>query len=265
MESDSRIPQKVAALADALEAVRRHIGFGSVLDLSLYSWLKATAPDAMPWDGDAEEAHDEILAAAAEFVDAVDTAERMLNAPQVSDLELLSASIGGVPWDMRTRRTLKAIQDEISILSLHSKNPQLLFSLLRAKGKAGFEKLQMELSKFKDELRERILDLQSLPSQTYASGSEKKAPPPEEEDDALKPIDKAKVERNDWLLEMRGKDHRPKMTEADLSNALLKECENKPNWVHIEPRSISAALHEAYERQTGKPWTFDGRGRTKKT
>ena len=86
-----------------------------------------------------------------------------------------------------------------------------------------------------------------------------------EQDAALKPIDKAKVERNDWLLEMRGKNHSPKMTETELSNELLKECENKPNWVPIEPRSISAALREAYTRQTGNLWPFDGRGRQKKT
>ena len=85
-----------------------------------------------------------------------------------------------------------------------------------------------------------------------------------EQDAALKPIDKAKVERNDWLLEMRGKDQRPKMTEKELSNALSKKCEEEPNWVHIEPRSIPAALREAYKRQTGNLWPFDGRGRTKK-
>lgn len=86
-----------------------------------------------------------------------------------------------------------------------------------------------------------------------------------EQDAVRKPIDKAKVERNDWLLEMRGKDHRPKMSKTKLSNELSKKCKNEPNWVHIEPSSIPAALREAYKRQTGKPWPFDGRGRPKKT
>lgn len=78
-----------------------------------------------------------------------------------------------------------------------------------------------------------------------------------------KTIDRAKHDRNDWLLTQRGMDHKPKMSELDLSKALAVACETHVDWVHIEPRTIASALREAYTRKTGNPWTFDGRGRTK--
>ena len=78
-----------------------------------------------------------------------------------------------------------------------------------------------------------------------------------------KPIDRAKHDRNDWLLTQRGMDHKPKMSELDLSKALDVACATHVDWVHIEPRTIASALREAYKRKTAKPWPFDGRGRKK--
>jgi hypothetical protein len=76
--------------------------------------------------------------------------------------------------------------------------------------------------------------------------------------------DHAKQERNDWLLDQRGMGSKPKMTEKELSDALADACKKHVNWVHIEPRSISSALREAYTRKTGAAWPFDGRGRKPK-
>lgn len=78
-----------------------------------------------------------------------------------------------------------------------------------------------------------------------------------------KPIDRAKQDRNDWLLTQRGMDHKPKMSELDLSNALAVACKENGDWVHIEPTTIASALREAHKRKTGNPWPFDGRGRRK--
>jgi hypothetical protein len=163
-ESDSSIPQKVADLANALAAVCQHnIGFGGELDLSFYSWLDANSPDGVPWEPDLEDAASkEVLAAAAKFVEAVDTAERMLNAVPASVLEPLSGWKRGVTWDMRTRRTLKAIQNEISFLRRHSQNPKLVLALLRAMGETRFEEMQSKLIKFQRELDVKILNLQPL-------------------------------------------------------------------------------------------------------
>ena len=80
---------------------------------------------------------------------------------------------------------------------------------------------------------------------------------------SAKPIDRAKHDRNDWLLTQRGMDHKPKMSELDLSKALDVACATHVDWVHIEPRTIASALREAYKRKTAKPWPFDGRGRKK--
>lgn len=173
-ESDTSIPQKVAALVDALQAIRRHIGGFSPLDLAFDSWLEATDPDSMPWDHDEEDARKDVLAAATEFVEAVDTAERVLNTVPVSVLEPLSAFTGGVRWDMQTRRTLKTIQDEISDLS-HSQNPEFFFFLLNMMGKAGFMELKSNLGKYQGELAERIFDLSCLPSQTAATAASNSA------------------------------------------------------------------------------------------
>lgn len=76
----------------------------------------------------------------------------------------------------------------------------------------------------------------------------------------------AKQKRNDWLLEQRGLDAIPKKTEKQLSDMLLKKCETETQWVHIEAKTISTALREAYSRQNnGAPWPFDGRGKGGKT
>lgn len=163
-ESDSSNPQKVAALAAALEGVRRHIGFGSELDLTFRSWLHANATISDPWNPNPEDAESkEVLAAAANFLEAIDNAERVLNALPESVLKPLSALIGGVPWDMRTRRTLKAIQDEQSDLRWHSMKPKFFLAMLRAKGKARFDESQLKLRQLWPELGDRILDLKSLP------------------------------------------------------------------------------------------------------
>ena len=160
-ESDISIPQKVAALANALEAVRRHIGSESKLDRWFHAWLKA-GPGTLPWFT-RETARNYFLAATAEFVEAVDTAERMLNAVPLRVLKPLSRFTGGVRWDMRTRRTLKEIQASISILRNHSTKPDYLLVILRAGGNAEFNNMQHALSKFLNELSDRILDLQSRP------------------------------------------------------------------------------------------------------
>ena len=158
-ESDSSIPQKLADLAKDLSAIRKYIGFGSAIDLPFYHWIDANDPDAVLSDSDPEDARKEVLAAAAEFVEAVDTAERTLNTIPASVLEHLSA-FSGVLWEMRTRRALKAIQDEISYLRFHSEKPELLLTMIRAKGKLGFEKMDSELMNFWNELSERIVQLQ---------------------------------------------------------------------------------------------------------
>jgi ElaB/YqjD/DUF883 family membrane-anchored ribosome-binding protein len=171
-ESDSCIPQKVAALADALDAVCRHIGFGSELDLSFYSCLPPTDSAAIGRDGTLEDARKEVLAAAAKFVEAVDTAERLLNAIPVSALKPLSPYTGGVRWDVATRRTLKEIDEIIFDLRKTSTDLDSLFSKRGVFGKDRFEGMQSKLKRFLDELPKRIFELKCLPSQTYASRSE---------------------------------------------------------------------------------------------
>jgi hypothetical protein len=78
-----------------------------------------------------------------------------------------------------------------------------------------------------------------------------------------KAIDEAKKERNDWLLKQRGDGHHAVHTEKELSDMLAKKCTEETEWSHIEPRSIASALREAYTRQKGRPWPFDGRGKRK--
>ena len=162
-ESDSSTPQKVAALASAIKAVCQSIGFGSELDLLVYSCLPPTDPSAVPRDGSLEDARKEVLAAAAKFVEAVDTAERLLNAIPVKDLEPLSPYTDGVRWDVETRRKLKEIQAIIFVLRNPSTDLDDLFSKHGIFGKAKFEKMQSELEKSHHELRKRIFDLQCLP------------------------------------------------------------------------------------------------------
>jgi hypothetical protein len=158
-ESDSWI----SALAGALKAVCEHIGFGSALDLSFYRWMAVNTPNSVFWDSDPEDAPKEVLTAAAEFVEAVDSAELILNAIPASMIEHLRAVTDGVRWDMRTRGTLKAIQEEISYFRFHSEKPEILLAMLRAMGKDGFERMNSKLWGFRLELTERLLDLNSLP------------------------------------------------------------------------------------------------------
>jgi hypothetical protein len=165
-ESNSCIPQKVAALAEALEAVRAHIDLKngstwSKLEASVCSWLRALGPDPMPWDGTPEDARKEVLAVAADFVDAVDTAQRRLNAVPVIVLKPLSTFTDGVRWDVRTRRTLKEIEASISILRYCSTKPDFLLSVLRIG--SILNRMQQELRKSLNELSDRIFDLQCLP------------------------------------------------------------------------------------------------------
>ena len=171
-DSDSSIPQKVADLAKALEAVHRNIGSNDALNGTLHMWMSALGPDPAPWDGTPEEARERVLTEIAEFVEAVDRAERRLNAVPFSVFEPLSPFTDGVRWDVRTRRTLKEIQASISILRCYSTKPDFLLYLLRAQCTSASNSLQQKLSKYLDELSDRVLDLQCLPSQTYAIGSE---------------------------------------------------------------------------------------------
>jgi hypothetical protein len=253
MTEDSSIPERLAALADALQMVCANINL-SRFGFSILRGLHATGPDSKPRDHEREDERKKVLDTAVESAEAVDTAERILSTIPVEVFKPLGTSEGGERWDVRTRRTLKEFQASLSILHGSSTKPNFV-SMLVLRDEAGFDEMQSKLARFSGELDKRIFDLQCL---SDADSTDPKDAP-------LKPIDKAKVERNDWLLEMRGMDHRPKMTEAELSDALLKECENRPDWVPIEPKSIPAALRKAYKRQTGNPWPFDGRGRTKKT
>jgi hypothetical protein len=168
-DSDSSIPQKVVALAGALEAVCQYVGSEYERPGRFYcnflSYLNALGPNPDPWDGTPEEARERFLAIAAKFVEAVDTAERQLNATPVSDLEPLSSFTGGVRWDVRTRRTLKEIQASISILHYGSTKPDFMLTLLEIGRDTRTKEMQHELNKFFNELRERIFDLQCLPDE----------------------------------------------------------------------------------------------------
>ena len=128
-ESDSSIPQKVADLANALVGVRQQIFQTGRLFHSFQRWYEATGEEAIlrylnpldgsQKDGSLREGSEDVLDAAAEFVEAVATADRMLNATPVSALEPLSGLTGGVPWDLRTRRALIAIRDyRVKIVSM---------------------------------------------------------------------------------------------------------------------------------------------------
>lgn len=161
-------------------------------------WFEANGPDAIPWvpnpmDGSKDlldflpgvrkpiDGSKDVLDAAAEFVETVATADQMLNAIPVSALELLSGLTGGVRWDVRTRRVLRAIQHESSILECHSLDPEGLLLGLWWMGEDGLKQMQSKLMEIKLELTERILDLDSLPFLSYTIGSEKEAPTPEDE------------------------------------------------------------------------------------
>jgi len=186
-DSDSPNHQKVAALAEALEAVRRNIGSKDALNGSLYMWMSALGPDPEPWHGTPEEARERVLAEIAEFVKAVDTAEQRLNAVPFSDFEPLSPFTDGVRWDVRTRRTLKEIQVSISILRHYSTKPDFLLYLLRAQCTSASNSLQQKLSKYLNELNDRIFDLRCLPDDKHPKGDA--SPPPKYDPNSV-----------DWIL-----------------------------------------------------------------
>jgi hypothetical protein len=162
-DSDVSIPQKVAALAKALAAVRQGIGVGSGMYRPFRSWFRKNGPNANPLACDSRDRRKSCVKAAVEFVEAVDTANRTLNALPASVLKPLSALIEGVPWDVRTRRTLRAIQYEASFLKSLSMDPSMLDLLLSSMGEDGFRQRQSKLLEFRLELTERLLDLNSLP------------------------------------------------------------------------------------------------------
>jgi hypothetical protein len=162
-DSDTSIHQKVADLAKALSAVRWRIGVGGGLYGPFLSWFRASGPDAKPRDRDSRDRLKSCVKAAREFVKEVDTANRTLNALPDSVLNRLSALIGDVPWDVRTRLTLRAIQYEASFLKSISMDPSMLDSLLSSMGKDGFMQQQSKLLEFRLELSKRLMELDSLP------------------------------------------------------------------------------------------------------
>ena len=164
-ESDSPDHQKVAALAGALAAVRRHVEGRSGLFRLFHSWFRANGPDFRSWDLNQRDGLKQFLEPVAEYVEAVDTANRMLDAVPVSVLEPLSGLTGGVRWDVRTRRTLRTIQRETCFLRRHSRDSKMFYSELCRMGKDGFMEMQSRLKESGFELAERIFDLQCLPDE----------------------------------------------------------------------------------------------------
>ena len=162
-ESDSSIPQKLADLAEALRAVHQSLGVGSGLYRPFNGWFRDNGPDAKPQDRDSRDRLRSCVKAASEFVKEVDTANRTLNAIPVSVLEPLSKLLGGMPWDVQTRRTLRAIQHEAAFLKSIAMEPSMLDSLLNSMGKDGFKQQQSNLLGLRAELTERLMDLDSLP------------------------------------------------------------------------------------------------------
>lgn len=168
-ESDSRIPGTVAALAEALEAVCQYVGSENaspgLFYVAFLRYLNALSPNPDPWNGTPEEEGKNVLATAARFLEAVDTAKRLLNAIPFSDLEPLSSFTDGVRWDIQTRCTLNEIQACISILHYGATNPDFLLFFLRPIGNEPLNNMQQELHKSSNELRKRIFDLQCLPDE----------------------------------------------------------------------------------------------------
>lgn len=172
-DSDVSIPQKVAALAGALGRVKQQIFRRGRLFRSFQRWYEAKGEDAIlrfldPMDGSQKDGSlwdgsEDVLDAAAEFVEAVATADQMLNSTPVSALEPLSELTGGVPWDVRTRRALRAIQYETAILECHSMDPEGLLLGLWWMGADRLKQMDSKLMELELELKERIIDLQSLP------------------------------------------------------------------------------------------------------
>jgi hypothetical protein len=162
-ESDSSVREKVVALAKALMEVHMQIGRMGRFSRSFHKWFGAKGSDAIPRVRNPRDGSKEVLEAAAEFWETVATADRMLSALPVEALELLSELVGGAHWDMRTRRTLRAIQRETCFMKRHYRDPEGLLSQLRSLGKDGFMQMQSKLVEIRLELNERLLDLDSLP------------------------------------------------------------------------------------------------------
>jgi hypothetical protein len=158
-ESDSSIRQKLRALAYALGAVSIQVVRMRRFSRSFHSWFEVKGPDVIP----GVRYPRDVLDAAAEFVEKVATADQMLDAIPVSALEPLSGLTGGVRWDVRTRRTLRAIQHETAILECHSRDPEGLLLGLCWMGEDGLMQMQSKLDESLLELTQRILDLNSLP------------------------------------------------------------------------------------------------------
>jgi|GEM_PF-1604648 hypothetical protein len=188
-ESDSSIPQKVADLANALGGVRLQIFQTGRLFHSFQRWYEATGEEAIlrylnpldgsQKDGSLREGSEDVLDAAAEFVEAVATADQMLNATPVSALEPLSGLAGGVPWDLRTRRALRAIRHETAILECHSRDPEGLLSGLWWMGDDRLNQMRSKLTEIDLELKERIIDLQAILHPNCESNYGKVNPPPD--------------------------------------------------------------------------------------
>jgi len=186
-ESDSSIPQKVADLANALVGVRQQIFQTGRLFHSFQRWYEATGEEAIlrylnpldgsQKDGSLREGSEDVLDAAAEFVEAVATADQMLNATPVSALEPLSGLTGGVPWDLRTRRALRAIRAETAILEL--RNPEALLSGLWWMGEDRLKQMRSKLTEIDLELKERIIDLKAILHPDCESRYQKVNPPPD--------------------------------------------------------------------------------------
>jgi hypothetical protein len=164
-ESDSCNPGKVAALAESLKTVSHYIGYASELDILWHRCLPPTDATALPRDGSLEDARKNVLTFAAKVIEAVDTAERLLNAIPIEELEPLSPYTDGVRWDVETRRTLKEIQRILSVW--HNPWPDLdfLFSENGTLGRATFKKMRSWLSDPFVVLHKRIIDLQCLPDE----------------------------------------------------------------------------------------------------
>lgn len=156
--------EKVKALINALNTVREHTGFAPPWEIAIERWLGLTDPSFVSIDADPQTAHAEVLAAAAEFVKAVELAEMALSSIPVPALEPLSAFTSGVRWDIQMRRTLKLLQRDLIELAWLRLSPDVVLAMLRRNDNANFVMLQSKLKRFARELRDRVLDLESLHS-----------------------------------------------------------------------------------------------------
>jgi hypothetical protein len=166
-ESDSSIPKKVSALIDAFEEIRKQAGPFSPLDLAFYSWVRKTNLDTLKCFGEPDDAGKEVLATASKFVESVDRAVCVFNAIPVSVLEPLSIFTGRERWDQVTRRILRALQNDVFFLRDNSVFPNSLLSRLGHWRDDEFDEWQEQLMEYSEMLRKKIIDLQTLPTQTF--------------------------------------------------------------------------------------------------